>query len=204
MVKDVIQKTKARMDKAVEDLRREHDYSPADVQAIHVAGTPKMATVNYIPAPTDLMMAQYSLPFNVALAHYANPRDPQSFSNKTFNDPAIRALALRVTASVSDEAKHGHGIASTVTVTLNDGRKLVRRVDSFKGTPEMPLDAAEMRAKFLLLTRHCNAREMERLFDRLQNLENERNLDWVKVAARTKARRKSAPGRSTSRRRKAA
>ena len=56
---------------AVEDLRREHGYVSADVASIHVAGNPKMATVNNIPAPADLMMAQYSLPFCVALAHYA-------------------------------------------------------------------------------------------------------------------------------------
>ena len=57
---------------AVEDLRREHGYAGDDVAAIHIAGNPKMATINNIPAPTDLMMAQYSLPFCVALAHYRN------------------------------------------------------------------------------------------------------------------------------------
>ncbi len=88
-----------------------------DVASIHVAGNPKMATVNNIPEPADLMMAQYSLPFCVALAHYKDPRDPASFNMKSFNDPAIRALARLVTITVSDEAKaaHGHTIASTVT-----------------------------------------------------------------------------------------
>jgi 2-methylcitrate dehydratase PrpD len=178
---------------AIEDLRREHGYDAADVASIHIDGNQKMATVNNIPSPADLMMAQYSLPFNVALAHYRNPRDPASFNLKTFNDPAIRDLALRVSISVADEGKHGHSsIASTVTVTLNDGRKLIRRVDSFKGTPEQPLDRAEMREKFLLLTRHCDRNAMERLFERLQNIEAERSLDWVEVSAAKKARR-SAP-----------
>ena len=65
---------------AVQDLRREHGYDAADVASIHVAGNQKMATVNNIPAPADLMMAQYSLPFCVALAHYREPRDPASFN----------------------------------------------------------------------------------------------------------------------------
>ena len=133
-----------------------------------------MATVNNIPAPSDLMMAQYSLPFCVALAHHHDARDPASFNLKSFNDPAIRSLAQRVTITVADEAKHGHTIASTVTVTLKDGRMLSRRVDSFKGTPEQPLDRAEMREKFLLLTRHCDGKAMARLFERLQNIENEK------------------------------
>jgi 2-methylcitrate dehydratase PrpD len=175
---------------AVQDLRREHGYDSADVASIQVAGNQKMATVNNIPAPSDLMMAQYSLPFCVALAHHREPRDPASFSMKSFNDPAIRSLAERVTITVADEAKHGHTIASTVTVTLKDGRALTRHVDSFKGTPEQPLDRAEMREKFLLLTKACDPKAMARLFDRLQNLEGERNLDWIKVDA---AKKKSTP-----------
>ena len=43
-----------------------------------------------------------------------------------------------------------------------------------------------MREKFLLLTRHCNRPAMARLFERLQNLEAERSLDWIKVEAAAK------------------
>ena len=182
---------------AVTDLRREYGYASDEVAAIHVAGNPKMATINNIPEPADLMMSQYSLPFCVALAHYKEPRDPRSFSAATFNDPAIRSLARRVTITVSDEAKHGHTLASTVTVTLKDGRALTKRVDDFKGTPNSPLDRAEMREKFLLLTRHCDRAAMERLFERIQNLEDERTLDWMKVAA------KRAKGRPHKTKRKA-
>jgi 2-methylcitrate dehydratase PrpD len=171
---------------AIEDLQRAHGYAGGDVASIHVAGNTKMATVNNIPSPADLMMAQYSLPFCVALAHYHDARDPASFNLRTFNDRAIRDLASRVTITVSDEAKHGHTIASTVAVTLNGGRVLTRRVDSFKGTPEQPLSRAEMREKFLLLTRHCDGQAMARLFERLQGIEDEKSLDWVKVDAAKK------------------
>ncbi len=118
-----------------------------------------MATVNNIPAPADLMMAQYSLPFCVALAHHrerARSGVVQRSRRSTIRRSA--SLASRVTISVADEAKHGHTIASTVTVTLKDGRALTRRVDSFKGTPEQPLDRAEMREKFLLLTAALRSR----------------------------------------------
>jgi 2-methylcitrate dehydratase PrpD len=179
---------------AIEDLRREFNYDSNDVVSIHIAGNQKMATVNNIPQPADLMMAQYSLPFCVALAHYRNARDPASFNMTSFNDPAIRALAKRVTISVADEAKHGHTIASTVTVNVKDRPAMTRRVDSFKGTPEQPLDRAEMREKFLLLTKACDGQAMARLFERLQNLESERKLEWIKIGAKKnsgKARRRS-------------
>jgi 2-methylcitrate dehydratase PrpD len=182
---------------AVQDLRREHGYAASDVASIHVAGNPKMATINNIPAPTDLMMAQYSLPFCVALAHYQEARDPRAFNLKTFNDKAIRSLASRVTITVADEAKLGHTLAATVTVKLNDGRELTKRAADFKGTPESPLDRAEMRDKFLLLTRHCDRAAMARLFERLQNLEAEKSLDWLKVAAakRSSVKRGSTAGK---------
>jgi 2-methylcitrate dehydratase PrpD len=174
---------------AVEDMRREHDYTGDQVASIAIAGNQKMATVNNIPAPKDLMMAQYSLPFCVALAHHHNARDPASFNSRSFANPKIRSLASRVSISVADEAKH-NPLASTVTVTLKDGRRLVRRVDSFKGTPEQPLSHDEMRDKFLLLTRHCDRTAMARVFERLQNLEVERSLDWIRI---DKADRKAAP-----------
>jgi 2-methylcitrate dehydratase PrpD len=180
---------------AVEDLRRQYSYAPGDVDSIAIAGNQKMATVNNIPEPADLMMAQYSLPFNVALAHHRNPRDPASFNLKNFNDPEIRALARRVSITVADEARHGHTIASTVTVKLKDGRALVRKVESFKGTPEQPLDRAEMREKFLLLTKACDSAAMARLFERLQNIDSERNLDWLKVTAKKKSSKVLAPAK---------
>ena len=60
---------------------------------------------------------------------------------------------------------------------------LSRLVTEFKGTPARPLEQGELREKFLMLTRHCDAAEMRELFDRLQNLENEPDLDWVGVHA---------------------
>jgi 2-methylcitrate dehydratase PrpD len=166
---------------AILDLRAEHAYAGSEVKAIHIAGNDKMARVNNIRAPADIMMAQYSIPFCVALAHFRDPRDPRSFDEVALNDSGIRALAERVSISVADNPPTP--LAAAVTVTLEDGRVLKRSVADFKGTPETPLDRRELRDKFLLLTRHCSAPDMERMFDRLQDLEHERNLDWIAVRA---------------------
>jgi 2-methylcitrate dehydratase PrpD len=166
---------------AILDLTAEHGYAGADVESIHIAGNDKMAGVNNIRAPADIMMMQYAIPFCVALAHYRDPRDPRSFNEGSLNDPRIRSLAERVTITIGKDRPTP--LAAVVTVTLKDGRVLARTVTDFKGTPARPLDQAEMREKFLLLTRHCTAEDMGRMFERLQNLENERNLDWIGVRA---------------------
>jgi len=37
-----------------------------------------------------------------------------------------------------------------------------------------------------LLTRHCSAHDMGEMFDRLQNLEREPDLDWIGVRPQQK------------------
>jgi len=164
---------------AIQELREEHGYSGAEVAAIAIAGNDKMARINNIPAPVDVMMAQYSIPFCVALAHFRDPRDPRAFDEQALRDPQIRSLTERVTVTIAEHRPTP--LAADVTVTLRDGRVLTRQVTGFKGTPERPLDQDELRDKFLMLTRHCNRDDMARMFDRLQNLEKETSLDWIGV-----------------------
>ena len=75
----------------------------------------------------------------------------------------------------------GHSdVPSTVTLTMKDGRELTSSVEAFLGTPARPFDRAAMREKFLMLAgRQADA---ERLFERLQNLEDEKSLDWLGAA----------------------
>jgi 2-methylcitrate dehydratase PrpD len=172
---------------AILDLRAEHGFSGADVAAIRIAGNDKMAKVNNIPRPKDVMMCQYSIPFSVALAHWRDPRDPRSYDESAFNDPAIRSLAERVAITVAG-GHHDHAtLRAEVAVELKDGRVLTRTIDDFKGTPQSPLDQAGLRERFMLLTRHCPPAAMERVFARMQNIENETSLDWLAVDAAAKA-----------------
>ena len=172
---------------AILDLRAEHGFAGADVAAIRIAGNEKMAKVNNIPSPKDVMMCQYSIPFSVALAHFRDPRDPRSYDESALNDPAIRSLCERVTIMLAG-GHHDHAtIAAEVQVTLRDGRVLSKTVSDFKGTPERPLDQADLRERFMLLTRHCGTRDMERMFARLQNIEHESSLDWLAVEAAAQA-----------------
>jgi 2-methylcitrate dehydratase PrpD len=164
---------------AILDLRAQHRYGAGDVAAIRIAGNDKMARVNNIASPADIMMAQYSIPFCVALAHVRDPRDPRSFDESALRDAQIRSLAERVTITIAEHRPTP--LAADVTVTLKDGRVLRRCVADFKGTPEQPLDRAELREKFLMLTRHCPPDHMGDMFDRLQNLEHESDLDWIGV-----------------------
>jgi 2-methylcitrate dehydratase PrpD len=162
------------------ELRDEHAFTAADVAAIVIAGNERMATTNNIPAPADMMIAQYSIPFSVALALHRDPVDPRSFDDTAVRDPAILELASRVRMTVVP-GQDRRNLAVTVTVRLTDGRELSRQVTSFKGTPERPLAREDLRDKFLLLTRRLPRDRMMALFDRLQAIEEARGLEWLNV-----------------------
>ncbi len=163
---------------AIVELRAAHGFSGDDVDRVTVAGTERMATINNIPAPADIMMAQYSIPFCIALALFRDPHDPASFDDGALADPAIRGLCARVSVVTADPPPKVAG-ASIVTVTLKDGRVLTREVEEFDGTPARPLDRAALKRKFNTLTRARYGAEADALFERLTGLENETELSWI-------------------------
>ena len=157
--------------RAVRDLQSEHGFSGADVEAVTVTGTPRMVERHNILEPADLMLAQYSIPFSVALALSREARDPESWDEAALADPQIRTLCRRVRLIPGEE--HG-GMASTVAVTLADGRRLEHSSESGM------LEEGELEDKFLRLTRgKLGERTATALYERLQRLEDEKSLDWL-------------------------
>lgn len=165
---------------AVRDLQAANKLSPSDIASIAISGNKRMATVNNIAAPADMMMAQFGIPFCVALAFYRNPVDPRSFDDSAVHDSKILALAQRVTMTAV-EGQDNRNMATTVTVTLKDGRTLSQHVTAFMGTPERPLDRSGLLEKYMLLTQEHPRDAMQRIFDRLQTLEAEPHLAWLHV-----------------------
>jgi 2-methylcitrate dehydratase PrpD len=163
---------------AIVELQSEHGFAGAHVDRVIVAGSERMATVNNIREPADIMMAQYSLPFCAALALFRDPRNPASYDSSALVDADIREMCRRVEITVADPPSATEG-ASLVTIRLRDGRVVARAVDEFDGTPARPLSPAALRDKFTMLMRGPGAGEAAKGFDRLQNLENDPDLRWI-------------------------
>jgi 2-methylcitrate dehydratase PrpD len=159
--------------RAVRDLQTKHGFKGSEVETITVTGTERMIERHNILEPADLMLAQYSIPFCVALALHREARDPESFDETALRDPQIRALCRRVRLVPEASAAHG-GMASTVTITLADGRRFEGRAENGM------LEPGELEDKFLRLTRHALGKPgASALFERLRSLEEEQNLDWL-------------------------
>ena len=160
--------------RAVRDLQAEHGFAGGDVEAITVTGNQRMIERHNIAEPADLMLAQYSIPFCVALALFREARDPESYDLAALADPAIRALCRKVKLAPEAGDGHGHGATgSHVTVTLADGRKFERHEGGGM------LEAGELPDKFARLTRKTMGAAGMRLYERLMRLEDEATLDWL-------------------------
>src|SRR5437879_12919184 len=159
--------------RAVRDLQTEHGFTGGDVEAITVTGNQRMVERHAIAEPADLMLAQYSIPFCVALALHREARDPESSDESALTDQHISALTRRV--RIVPEVESGHGaMGSTVSITRSDGRRFEKHVESGL------LEPGELPDKFTRLTRGALGESgAARLFARLQKLEGETSLDWL-------------------------
>jgi 2-methylcitrate dehydratase PrpD len=155
--------------RAVRELQAAHRFRGTEVETITVTGTQRMIERHNIPEPADLMLAQYSIPFCVALALHREARDPESWDETALADRQIRGLCRRVRLVRGEEHR-----GSIVTIALADGRRL-------KGSAESGmLEPGELEDKFLRLTRAALGEPGARaLFERLQRLEDETDLGWL-------------------------
>src|SRR6201997_4452844 len=93
--------------RAVRDLQAEHGFKGPEVEAITVTGTERMVERHNILEPADLMLAQYSIPFCVALTLYREARNPESYDETALCDAQIRALCRRVRLVPESGGEHG-------------------------------------------------------------------------------------------------
>lgn len=158
---------------ALQRLMEQHRFEPLDIKEIIVAGIKKLVTHHGIYQPRDLMMAQYSVPFCVALSLYYDPRDPESFDEKRIRDKKILAMSRLVQLKVDREIEEkGLDRAARVTVRLKDGSRYTTLVVHFKGTPKNPLSPSELEDKVRRLTRALiSGNGLGRLFEGVDRLE---------------------------------
>jgi len=145
-----------------------------DIRAITIEASAKVISHHGERAPADLLLAQYSVPFCVALAAYHDPLDPGAFCDDVIHDARVRNLAQRVDLTAGDVIK---GWGARVSVICNDGRTFDGAIDSWLGCPETPLSEAELQVKFDRLVQGTSKRLRDSLFGDLVRLEHCSSLD---------------------------
>lgn len=172
---------------ALQRLREQHRFAPKDVREIVVAGIEKLVTHHSIYQPKDLMAAQYSIPFCVALSLYYDPMDPESFDSARLRDrrmlKAIRLIRLKVDPEIESR---GWDRAARLTVSLKNGASYIALVVHFRGTPQNPLSDGELKDKASRLTRGLlHGSRIERLIETINRLEKVNDVSTLSSLLRT-------------------
>ncbi len=151
-------------------MMAQHGFKGADVEKLVLEGHERLASHHNILEPGDIMQAQYSVPFCVALALYRDPENPKSFDASAIEDVAIRAMCRKVElrSRPQDSVRK-----VTLTVTLKDQREVKGECAVYKGMPADPLSRAELRHKFMLLTADLDKAAATRMFEQLVTLESQ-------------------------------
>jgi 2-methylcitrate dehydratase PrpD len=166
---------------ALEKLRAEFNFNPADIREIMVGGIEKLVTHHANYQPKDLMMAQYSIPFCVALSLYFDPTDPESFDERKLKDKNILAMMRKVRLEADQEIEEkGWDRAARVTVTLKNRQRHTALVVHFKGTPGNPMSQTEVEEKARKLTRALlPAQKLARLIETINTLEKVADVSTI-------------------------
>jgi 2-methylcitrate dehydratase PrpD len=158
---------------ALQKLRGKIGFAPGDIQEIVVGGIEKLVTHHANYQPKDLMMAQYSIPFCVALSLYFDPTDPESFDENKLTDKKILAMMRKIRLETDSEIEQkGWDRAARVTIGLANKQRHSDLIIHFKGTPRNPLSHSEVEDKARKLThRLLSERQLDGLVEAVDQLE---------------------------------
>jgi 2-methylcitrate dehydratase PrpD len=138
-----------------------------DIEAIEVYG-PAMAQHLGYADPQNMLAAKFSIPFSLATAVVLGATGIESFEGAALEDPAVRALASRVT--VREDPNMSHRVpgypSARVAVRLRGEEALQAETFIASGDALNPLERSAIAGKFRSLAgRRCDAAMVDAVFD---------------------------------------
>jgi 2-methylcitrate dehydratase PrpD len=145
---------------ALDVVREDTPLKPEDVKSITVAtnSEPILSHIGSIIEPPDLLGAQFSLPFSVAMRLHHGGSGVKGgngfwdYLEVDLKDPALLETARKVKVTIAENDKWARvDEGAGLEVETVDGRKLQASVPFSKGLPENPMSPAEVEEKFRYL-----------------------------------------------------
>jgi 2-methylcitrate dehydratase PrpD len=138
---------------AVLRARETHGITAADVSHIECPVAEFNVSIVCEPiaeklAPASDSHARISLQYTIAEALHEGRLGRRAYAAQNLRNPAILALAQRVRYYVDPGFPPPGRFKGAVRITLHDGRVIEETQDHNLGSPENPMTAAQLRAKF--------------------------------------------------------
>ena len=130
------------------------EHVPSEqIQAIEVATFERAATLKNPACPEDIVAAQFSVPFAIALAYEQGANALLPIAESALTDERVIRLARKVRVFVDEELERAFPAQVPARVKiLASGRSIEREVRVPKGDPADPLTDSELTAKAVRLT----------------------------------------------------
>jgi 2-methylcitrate dehydratase PrpD len=137
---------------AVLELQACHAIAAAAIEAVEIATFGRALTLINTAKPRGLEEAQYSIPFCVALAAVHGPDALLLPDARHLHDPAVLALAERVTLVFDPELDPQFPVATPCRVTIRHASGIVAlHLAAPRGEPGNPLTSTDLHEKFMKL-----------------------------------------------------
>jgi 2-methylcitrate dehydratase PrpD len=169
-------------------LATTHDVKPADVKEVHASVGAAQASMLRNHAPRTGLEAKFSLEFAVASALVARKVGLGELTDEFVARPQVRDVMTRLTISTTDThcpVEPVFALTDSVVLELNDGRTLDSGEIRFaRGNAKLPLDGAELKAKFLDCAAgaaELDAAALYARFDAIEVLANVRDLFFLSL-----------------------
>ncbi|MSQ23707.1 MAG: MmgE/PrpD family protein [Chloroflexi bacterium] len=131
---------------ALQHFRAENPFDIQMIQHVKIVSETRMMESRFGGRrPTNLLGAQYSLPWSAALALSWDVADPAAWTERDLADPMVSHLAA--TMELDESKPAGFGANAEVELTVGGQRHVVTATD-WKGAPTNPYTFQEMAEKF--------------------------------------------------------
>ncbi|MDQ3541900.1 MAG: MmgE/PrpD family protein [Chloroflexota bacterium] len=130
---------------AVKRLQTERGIDPDDVERIDLRVNPLVVELTGKTDPRTGLEGKFSVAFCAAIAMIEGAAGPRQFTDEAVVRPDVVALRDRIHPEADSSLNHSQAVA---TAHLRDGSSVTIEVAAASGTPENPLSADEVRAKF--------------------------------------------------------
>jgi 2-methylcitrate dehydratase PrpD len=139
-------------------LRQQHGLMPEDIESITIVGGTGGTQLLCEPIekkrrPRLSIDGKYSIPFTTAVMAVKGDVTLRDYTQEGLNDPAVLAMADRVSYRPAGQPVTGKGGSADVSrtsveIVTRDGRRLEHRAPSVPGDPKNPVSWERLEAKF--------------------------------------------------------
>jgi 2-methylcitrate dehydratase PrpD len=170
---------------AVGTLIRENAIDVADIAAVDIETFHLLEDYQFMDyAPANLVDAEFSLPYPVAMVLLRVPPGPDWYTLERMADPEVRRVASLVRLHSTDEMnrlyREENLEAARAIITTHAGDRYQAMVPVASGSPSNPLPEGALEGKFRRASQAVlRSDQIEALLGRLQHLEGEGNLAEV-------------------------